>query len=73
MEMAARAGIETAAAFLQAVIKELGCRTASSGGAQHGAQNEGELAEIIREWAKLLPEIKFALLALVRTARSGAG
>ena len=43
--MAARAGIEPAITFMEAVIRELGCNSASSGKAQCGAQLKNGLGK----------------------------
>jgi hypothetical protein len=66
LKMAARAGIETASEILQAVLGVITCESEPEECAQHGAQKLGDLAEIMREWTKLSPEIKFSIMALVR-------
>jgi hypothetical protein len=68
-EMAARAGIEPAAAFLQAAIGALSCASQDKGCAQWDAQKCGELAEIVATWAKLPHEIRFSVMALVRAGK----
>jgi hypothetical protein len=67
--MAARAGIEPATAFLQAAINALSCVSEDGGCAQWDAQKCGEFAEIIATWAKLPPEIRFSVMALVRAGK----
>ena len=69
--MAAQAGIEPATAFLQAAVNALTCESAPTSGAQHGAQISRELAEVVRAWQVLRPQIRFAVLALVRTEKGG--
>jgi hypothetical protein len=69
-EMAARAGIEPAVAFLQAAIEALSCENRGERCAQRDAQNAEELREVVGAWPGLSPEIRFAILALAR-ARQG--
>jgi hypothetical protein len=66
LKMAARAGIETAYKVLQHVLGKDTCKSASKGGAQHGAQIERELAELAHKWNQLAPEIRYSIIALVR-------
>lgn len=63
-----RAGIETAYKLLEALLEAVPCENTANGGAQCGAQKSGELVEIMLEWAKLPPEIRIALITLVRSA-----
>lgn len=67
VEMAARAGIEPASVFLQAALAALGSESGDAANAQYSAQFLRELAEVASAWAKLPPEIRFAVVALVRT------
>jgi hypothetical protein len=71
--MAARAGIEPAAAFLQAAIEASSCGSGTEGCAQRDAQKLGELAEVVNAWAKLPGEIRFSVVALVRAGKGGLG
>ena len=69
--MAAQARIEPASAFLQAAVNALSCESGQGGGAQHGAQILRDLAEVVRTWESVPAQIRFAVLALVRTANGG--
>jgi hypothetical protein len=71
LEMATRAGIEPAVAFLQAAIEASSCGSGFEGCAQRDALVLGELAVLIENWTKLLPEIRSAILTLVRSAKGG--
>jgi hypothetical protein len=71
-EMAARAGIEPASAFLEVAAALISCEIGRKAEAQHGAQIFLSLAEVASKWAQLPTEIRFAVLALVRTSQGGA-
>lgn len=70
--MAARAGIEPASDFLQAVVAALTSESVRNAGAQHGAQNLCELTEVLAAWWSVAPEIRAAILTMARTARRPA-
>lgn len=65
-KMAARVGIEPASVFLQAALSALGWESEDKAGAQHSAQILGELAVVAAGWGNLSPEMRFAVMALVR-------
>jgi len=67
--MAARAGIEPASAFLQAVITALTSESVSDAGAQKRAQDLCELSEVLGTWWSIAPEIRAAILTMVRAAK----
>ena len=69
--MAARVGIEPAAAFLEVALRTLSCGSSSSSEAQHSAQIFRDLAEVVSKWEQLPAEIRFAVLALARTSKGG--
>jgi hypothetical protein len=61
--------MEPALALMEAVAKELGCKSANYSRVQHGAQRQRELAEIIREWTNLPPAIRFSIMALIHARK----
>ena len=65
--MAARAGIEPASAFLQAVLALLSWKSEADTDVQHSAQIFRELATVAMGWRNLPVEIRLAVLALVKT------
>ena len=65
--MAARAGIETAYKVIQDALSVTGYETFEIGWEQSGAQSIIGLDEIVAAWRKLSPEIRFSIIALVRT------
>ena len=67
--MAARVGIEPASAFLQAAIAAISSESVQSSGAQHGAQKILDLTEVLGAWWAVGPEIRAAILTMVRSAR----
>ena len=69
--MAARAGIEPATGFLQAVITALTSGSDKKADAQYGAQKLPELTEVVAAWWSLAPEIRAAIVTMARTARKG--
>lgn len=70
--MAARVGIEPAAAVLEAAIATATCEKRCGAGAQHGAQNLRDLAEVLLAWWVVAPEIRAAIVTMVRTAGRAA-
>ena len=71
--MAARAGSDPAAAFLQAAIEALSCGSGVGHDAQRDSQKLGDLAEVVNAWGKLPAEIRFSVVALVRAGKGGLG
>ncbi len=66
--MAARAGIEPAHALLQAVVSLVACESGDSRCAQIGAQEFGELRDIVERWRNLSAPLRAAVLGIIRAA-----
>jgi hypothetical protein len=67
LELGAGAGFEPAASFFQAVVDALSCELGQSAERQPCAQRLWELAELVKTWPQVTPEIRSAVLTLVRT------
>jgi hypothetical protein len=65
--MAARAGIEPVVGFLQACVTAAVSEIAKSPDAHIGTQKLWELCEAVAAWSKLSPELRAAVLAVVRS------
>ena len=67
--MAAQAGIEPSAAFLQACLATVLCASLDSGDTQLRTQDLVALREIVAAWSSLPPELRTACLAVTRAGK----
>jgi len=67
--MAARAGIEPVVGFLQVCVMAAASEIAKADDVQIRTQKFGELREVVEAWPKLTPELRAAVLAVIRSAK----